>query len=251
VAIALIFSLLFTFFSYYYSDKIVLASVRARPATRKENTYLVNVVEELAIAAGVPTPRIYVIDSDELNAFATGRDPEHAVVCVTTGLMRILNRSELEGVIAHEMSHINNYDVRFATLVAVMVGMIVIIADMFRRSMWYRGGDRDRDDDKGGILIFVGLLFAILAPIFVKLVQLAISRKREYLADSNGAYLTRYPEGLADALEKIKRNNTGSLRVSRAVAPLFIVNPFSSKKIAELFSTHPDIDSRIEKLRNM
>ncbi len=253
VTIALIFSLLFTFFSYYYSDKIVLASVRARPATKKEHTYLVNVVEELAIAAGIPTPRIYVIDSDELNAFATGRDPQHAVICVTTGLMSILNRSELEGGIAHEMSHINNYDVRFATLVAVMVGMIVIIADMFRRSMWFGGVRRDRDDerDSGGLLIVVGLLFAILAPVFVKLIQLAISRKREYLADSNGAYLTRYPEGLADALEKIKRNNTGSLRVSRAVAPLFIVNPFSAKKVAELLSTHPDIDSRIEKLRSM
>lgn len=251
VAMALIFSLLFTVFSYYYSDKIVLASVKARPATREENRYLVNVVEELAIAAGVPPPRIYVIDSDELNAFATGRDPQHAVVCVTTGLMKILNRSELEGVIAHEMSHITNYDVRFATLVAVMVGMVVIISDMFRRSMWFRNRRDDDEREGNSIFVIIGLLFAILAPIFVQLIQLAISRKREYLADSNGAYLTRYPEELANALEKIKNNNTGSLRVSKAVAPLFFVNPFSSKKIAELFSTHPDINSRIEKLRSM
>ena len=150
VIIALIFSLLFTVFSYYHSDKIVLATVKARPASKKEHRYLVNVVEELAIAAGIPTPKIYVIESNEINAFATGRDPKHAVICLTTGLMKILNRSELEGVIAHEMSHIKNYDVRFATLVAVLVGMIVIIADVFRRSMFFGvGRDRDREGDHG------------------------------------------------------------------------------------------------------
>ncbi|NCN38889.1 MAG: zinc metalloprotease HtpX [Candidatus Aenigmarchaeota archaeon CG_4_10_14_0_8_um_filter_37_24] len=252
VTVALIFSLLFTIFSYYYSDKIVLASVRARPANKKEHAYLVNVVEELALAAGISAPKIYVIDSDEINAFATGRNYEHGVICVTSGLMNILNRSELEGVIAHEMSHIKNYDVRFATLVAVMVGMIIIISDLFRRSLWFGGGrSRDRDNKGGGILQIVGLVFLILAPIFVKLIQLAISRKREYLADSNGAFLTRYPEGLASALEKIKKNNKGELKVSRAVASLFIANPFSAKKVAEMISTHPDIDSRIKKLRSM
>jgi len=251
VTIALIFSLVFTVVSYYNSDKIVLATVNARPATRKEHRYLVNVVEELSLAAGIPIPRIYVIDSQEINAFATGRDPEHGVICVTIGMMKILNRSELEGVIAHEMSHIKNFDIRFATLVAVLVGMIVIIADIFGRSLWY-GGGRSRDrENKGGVLLIVGLIFAILAPIFVKLVQLAISRKREYLADSSGGFLTRYPEGLASALEKIKKYNHEGLKVSRAVAPLFIANPFSNKKVSVALSTHPDIDDRIKKLRNM
>ena len=225
--------------------------MRARPATRKEHRYLVNVVEELALAAGVPTPSIYVIDSPEINAFATGRDPKHGVICVTTGMMKLLNRSELEGVIAHEMSHIKNYDIRFATLVAVMVGMVVIIADVFRRSMWF-GGGRDRDQKKGGgVLVIVGLVFAILAPLFVKLVQLAISRKREYLADSSGVFLTRYPEGLASALEKLKNHNRGTLKVSRAAAPLFIASPFSAKKVAAAFSTHPPIEDRVKRLRSM
>jgi len=252
VIIALIFSLTFTVVSYYNSDKIVLASVKARPATKKEHAYLVNVVEELALAAGIPTPRIYVIDSQEINAFATGRDPGHGVICVTTGMMKILNRSELEGVIAHEMSHIKNFDIRFATLVAVLVGMIVIIADIFGRSLWYSGSkNRDSDDRGNGILLIVGLIFAIFAPIFVKLIQLAISRKREYLADSSGSFLTRYPEGLASALEKIKKYNHEGLKVNRAVAPLFIVNPFSSKNISVALSTHPDIDDRIKRLRSM
>ncbi len=251
VIIAGIFSILFTFFSYYYSDKMVLASVNARPATKKEHRYLVNVVEELAIAAGIPTPRIYVIDSPEINAFATGRNPEKGIICVTTGMIELLDRAELEGVIAHEMSHIKNYDVRFATLVAVMVGMVVIVAHVFRRSMWFSGG-RDRDRKKGGgVLLILGLVFSILAPIFVKLVQLAISRKREYLADSSGGFLTRYPEGLASALEKIKKHNKGKMRVNKAAAPLFIANPFGNFKTSNLFSTHPPIDERIERLRNM
>jgi len=252
VTIALIFSLVFTVISYYNSDKIVLAAVKARPATRKEHRYLVNVVEQLSLAAGIPTPRIYVIDSQEINAFATGRDPEHGVICVTTGMMKILNRSELEGVIAHEMSHIKNFDIRFATLVAVLVGMIVIVADIFGRSLWYGGGrSRNRNNRGGGVLLIVGLVFAILAPIFVKLIQLAISRKREYLADSSGAFLTRYPEGLASALDKIKKYNHKGLKVSRAVAPLFIANPFSNKKVSVALSTHPDIDDRIKRLRGM
>ena len=250
--IALIFSGLFTFITYYYSDKIVLSSVRARPANPKEHKYLINVVEGLALSAGVPTPRIFVIDSNELNAFATGRDPKNAVICVTTGLMKVLNRSELEGVIAHEMSHIKNYDVRFATLVAVMVGIVVILSDIFRRSLFFGvKKDDDRGEKSSGLFFIIGIIFVILAPIFAKLVQLAISRKREYLADSNGAYLTRYPEGLASALEKIKEHNSGGLRVNQAVAPLFIVNPLSGKDVLTLFSTHPPIEERIKKLRSM
>jgi len=251
VIFACVFSILFIIFSYYNSDKIVLSITNARPATRKEHRYLVNVVEGLAIAAGVPTPKIYVIDSNEINAFATGRDPQHSVICVTTGLMKILNRSELEGVIAHEMSHIQNYDVRFATLVAVLVGIVVILSDMFRRTLWYGGrSDRDERKSRGSILVIVGLLFAIIAPIFVKLIQLAISRKREYLADANGAFLTRYPEGLASALEKIKNHNRG-MRVSKAVSHMFFVNPLTTKKVSSWFSTHPDINDRIRILRSM
>jgi heat shock protein HtpX len=251
VIIAGIFAFIFTFFSYYYSDKIVLASVNARTATKKEHRYLVNVVDELAIAAGIPKPKIYVIDSPEINAFATGRNPEHGVICVTTGMIELLDKSELEGVIAHEMSHIKNYDVRFATLVAVMVGIVVILADMFRRSMFF-GGGRDRDRKKGGgVFLIIGLVFSLLAPLFVKLVQLAISRKREYLADSSGGFLTRYPEGLASALEKIKKHNQGKMKVSRAAAPLFIANPFGDFKVSNLFSTHPPLDERIERLRGM
>ncbi|MEM5792869.1 MAG: M48 family metalloprotease [Candidatus Aenigmatarchaeota archaeon] len=249
--LALIFSFLFTFFTYYYSDKIVLGSVKARPANPKEHKYLINVVEGLALSAGIPTPRIYVIDSNELNAFATGRNPKNAVICVTTGLMKVLNRSEMEGVIAHEMSHIKNYDVRFATLVAVMVGIIVIVSEIFRRNIIF-GGSADRDKGKSSsFLVIFGLIFIILSPIFAKLVQLAISRRREYLADANGAYLTRYPEGLASALEKIMKYNKGQLKVNEAVAPLFIVNPLSGKDISNLFSTHPPIEDRIKRLRNM
>ncbi len=251
VIFASILSILFIIFSYYNSDKLVLSLTNARPATKKEHQYLVNVVEELAIAAGIPAPKIYVIDSDEINAFATGRNPEHGVICVSRGLMKMLNRSELEGVIAHEMSHIQNYDVRFATLVAVLVGIVVIMSDMFRRSLWFGGrSNREERKSKGSVLVIVGVLFAIIAPIFVKLIQLAISRKREYLADANGAFLTRYPEGLASALEKIKNYNRG-MRVSKAVSHMFFVNPLTTKKMSSLVSTHPPIDERIKTLRSM
>lgn len=249
--IAALISMVFSFISYYYSDKIVLAAVNAKPANEREHKRLLNIVEEMAIAAGIPKPRVYVMESDEINAFATGRNPENGVICVTTGILKLLNREELSGVIAHEMSHIKNFDIRFATLVSVMVGIVVIVSDIFTRSLWYSSGSRNNEKKGGGLLIIIGIIFAILAPIFVKLVQLAISRKREYLADDSGAFISRYPEGLASALEKIKLHNTGKMKVNAAIAPLFFSNPLSAKKVSTLFSTHPDIDERIERLRRM
>jgi heat shock protein HtpX len=240
----------FIFYSYYNSDKIVLKMTNARPATKKEHAYLINTVEGLSLAAGIPTPKIYVMESDSINAFATGRDPQNGVVCVTTGLMEKLDRSEIEGVIGHEMSHIQNYDVRFATLVSVLVGVVVILSEVFRRSLWYSGGSREEKRGGSSYLIIIGILFALFAPIFVKMIELAISRKREFLADANGAYLTRYPEGLASALEKISKDSVG-MKVSQVAAPLFFTNPLKGKSVSGLFSTHPPIEERIKILRMM
>lgn len=248
--IGTIFSMIFTIGSYYYSDKIVLATTGARPATKEENAFLINTVDGLAIAAGLPVPRIYVLDSPDINAFATGRDPQHGIIVVTTGIMQRLNRQELEGVVAHEMSHIANFDIRFATLIAVLVGMVSIISQMFLRSMWLGGGNRDREDRGGGIFVIIGILLAILAPIFTQLIQLAISRQREYLADANGAFLTRYPEGLASALEKISSSKT-TIKPSGAVSHLFFSNPIKRLNAESIFSTHPPIDERIKRLRAM
>ena len=248
--IGTIFSVIFTIGSYYWSDKIVLATTGARPATKQENAFLINTVEGLAIAAGIPAPRIYVLDSPDINAFATGRDPQHGIIVVTTGIMQRLNRQETEGVIAHEMSHITNFDIRFATLIAVLVGIVSIISQMFLRSMWLGGGSRDRENRGGGIFIIIGILLAILAPIFTQLIQLAISRQREYLADANGAYLTRYPEGLASALEKISKSAT-TIKPAGAVSHLFCPNPIKNLNAESIFSTHPPIEERINRLRAM
>ncbi len=248
--IGTIFSMVFTIGSYYYSDKIVLATTGARPATKQENAFLINTVDGLAIAAGMPAPKIYVLDSPDINAFATGRDPQHGIIVVTTGIMQRLNRQEMEGVIAHEMSHIANFDIRFATLIAVLVGMVSIISQMFLRSMWLGGGNRDREDRGGGIFVIIGILLAILAPIFTQLIQLAISRQREYLADANGAFLTRYPEGLASALEKISSSKT-TIKPAGAVSHLFFTNPIKRLNAESMFSTHPPIEARIKRLRAM
>jgi heat shock protein HtpX len=250
----LIIILIHTIISYQYGDKIVLASVNAKPADERKNAYLINTVEGLAIAAGIPTPKVYIVESDEMNAFATGKDPQHSSVAVTTALLKNLNRVELEGVIGHEMSHIRNYDIRFATLVAVLVGLIAIISEMFLRSWRFGGmGRRDSRDRGGGfviILILVGFLLAILAPIVTRFVQAAISRRREFLADASGAQLTRYPDGLANALEKIKKVNEGKMLASEAVSHLFFVDPLKSP-LDSLFATHPPIDERIKILRAM
>jgi heat shock protein HtpX len=246
-----IFSIILNVASYWYSDKIALSMNHAKQIKKEENPMLWNTVENLAITAGLPMPKLYIIDDPAPNAFATGRNKEHAVVAVTTGILQILDKTELEGVIAHELSHIGNRDILLSTVVVVLVGFISILADMFRRSLFF-GGRRGNDSDNkaGGILMIVGIILSILAPIFAVLIQLAISRKREFLADASGALLTRYPEGLANALTKISANSTKMKFVNNATAHLFIANPFGGvgKKVSNLFSTHPPTEDRIKAL---
>lgn len=234
--------------SYFHGDKIVLATTGAVEANRKKYPHLVNTVEGLALAAGVPTPKIYVVESPEINAFAVGRDPAHASVAVTTGLLKNLNRSELEGVLAHEMSHVKNYDIRFAMLVAVLVGLVAILSEFFVRSFRFRSQGKK----SGGIvaIFLVGFLLAILAPIFTRLVQAAVSRRREFLADASGVALTRYPPGLAAALEKIAKINKGNMPISEAVSHLFFVDPRVTS-LDQIFATHPPIGERVKRLRAM
>jgi heat shock protein HtpX len=246
---------------YYQSDRIVLGISRAKPVTKEEYPYLYNVVEGLAIAAGVPTPKCYVIDDTAPNAFATGRKPETAVICVTTGLLQKLNRVELEGVVAHEMSHIKNYDIRLQTLVVVMAGVVVLLSDWMLRSFWWGGGRRRGRSRSGGggaaggVFLLVGLALAVLSPIIATLIQLAISRKREFLADASGAMLTRYPAGLASALRKISADTEPLEAANKATAHLYIVNPLKNVRSAgginRLFSTHPPIAERIAALEKM
>ncbi len=247
--VAVIISILMNVASYWWSDKIVLSMSGARPADLPSNPELFRIVENLSITAGLPMPRLYIIDDQAPNAFATGRNKEHAVVAVTTGLLSILNKNELEGVIAHELSHIGNRDILLSTVVVVLVGFLAIVSDMFMRSLWF-GGDRDRERG-GGIWLVIGIVAAILAPISATLIQLAISRKREFLADASGALLTRYPEGLASALQKISQTQLPMKRASNATAHLFIANPFggkSMKGLAKLFMTHPPVEERVKAL---
>ncbi|OGD48204.1 hypothetical protein A3K69_02155 [Candidatus Bathyarchaeota archaeon RBG_16_57_9] len=255
VPIALVIVFIYTWSGYQYGDKVVLQSVGAYPAEGPQFTYLNDTVEGLAIAAGTPKPKVYVVPSEEINAFATGKDPEHASIGVTVGLMKTLDRQELEGVIAHEMSHIRNRDVQFMTLVAVLVGLIGIISHMILRSYWWGGGgggrrERGRGGDVRILIIVVGFVLAIFAPILSRLVQMAVSRRREFLADASGAELTRYPDGLADALEKISKTNRGDMKVSESVSHLFISDPTHSALDA-IYSTHPPIEERIKRLREM
>jgi len=237
---------------YYSGDKIALATNRAKEVPASHAPELHRIIENLAITAGTPKPKIYMMQSPALNAFATGRDPEHASIAVTSGLMERLDRSELEGVLAHELAHVKNYDIRFATLVAIFVGFMIILSDLFMRSLWFGGGLRSRDsrgDGRlGAILAIVGVVLLILSPIIAKLIQLAISRQREYLADSAGALLTRYPEGLASALEKISAGPALGT-AGHATAHLFIANPFKKKSFSNLFATHPPIQERVRRLR--
>jgi len=244
------------FAGYYNSDKIVLSISRARPATKQEFPYLHNTVEGLAIAAGLPVPKLYVIDDTAPNAFATGRNPEHAAIAVTTGLLQKLNRAELEGVIAHEMSHIADYDTLLMTLTVVMVGTVALVSDWTMRSFFWGGGRRRRGaggGQAGMILLLVALVLAILSPIIAQLIRLAISRRREFLADANSARLTRYPEGLASALEKLTLDREPLEAANKATAHLYIVNPLKDigGTMNELFSTHPPIEKRIAALRAM
>lgn len=244
---------IYTWSSYRFGDSVVLSATKAKPAKGREYQNLRDTVEGLSIAAGIPTPKIYVIENQELNAFATGRNPENASIAVTTGLHRTLNRQELEGVIAHEFSHIKNRDILFMTLVAVLVGLAAILSHILLRSFWLGGRRSRRQGDGGGvmtILIIVGIILAIVAPIVVRLVQFAISRRREYLADASSVELTRYPEGLASALTKIASANKGKMNVSEAVSHLFFVDP-KTTSLDSLFATHPPIQERIRRLRLM
>jgi len=242
--------------SYYNSDKVVLAMSRAHPADPGQFQYLHNTVEGLAIAAGIPKPKLYVIDDTAPNAFATGRDPEHSVIAVTTGLLAKMDRLELEGVIAHEMSHIKNYDIKFMTLTVVLVGVVILLSDWLLRSFWWGGRDREEGAGGGGfiVLMVVGLVLAILAPILAQLIKLAVSRRREFLADANGALLTRYPAGLASALRKIAADPEPLEAANKATAPLYISPPKQrglTGKVKELWSTHPPTEERIKRLESM
>jgi len=245
------FSILMNFFSYWFSDKIVLKLAGAKEAKREENFDLYTAVENLSITAGLPMPKVYIVNDPAPNAFATGRDKNHAVVCATTGLLAILDKTELEGVIAHELSHVGNRDMLLSTVVVVLVGFISILADVFRRSLFFGGGRRNNNSEEGGILVIIGVVLSILAPLISILIELAISRKREFLADASGALLTRYPEGLANALRKISQYSQPMVHQSSAIAHLYIADPKGSKlgkKVSNLFSTHPPIEERIKAL---
>lgn len=256
IIIALLFSSITAFASYYSSDKIVLASCRARPATKEEDQKLVNILDALVISAGLPNkPRLYVVEDAQPNAFATGRNPENAVICVTTGLLDKLEYYELEGVIAHELGHIKNYDIRLSAVISVMVGLIIILADWMTRSFFWRSLDDDRDSKAGGIMAIIGLVFLIISPIFAKLMQLAVSRRREFLADATAVQFTRNPQGLISALEKIDSDTHQLKTASTATAHMYIAEPFRKKKDKKnktsWFSTHPSTEDRIEALRNI
>ncbi|MEK7638701.1 MAG: zinc metalloprotease HtpX [Patescibacteria group bacterium] len=254
---AIVFALVMNVGSYWYSDKLVIAMTGAKPATREAYPVLWNTVENLSITAGLPMPKVYVVEDPAPNAFATGRDPEHAAVAATTGILQILNQTELEGVMAHELSHIGNRDMLVSTVAVVLAGFIAILSDFFMRAMMFGGGG-NRDDNRAGAVFFVlGIIGIILAPLAAQLIQLAISRRREYLADASGALLTRYPEGLASALEKIHAYGRPMRRANNATAHLFIADPFGgdkrsmTQKISSLFQTHPPAAERIKRLRDM
>lgn len=247
----IIISILYVMIGYYNSDKIAVASVGAKEASRSQYPQYYNIVEGLTLASGMPMPRLFVMQNQGINAFATGRNPKQSVICVTTGALEKLSKQELEGVLAHELSHVANYDIRFMTLVAVLVGMIAIISEIFLRSLWFKGSDREGKGNAA--LMIIGIALAILAPIVVMLVQLAISRKREYSADASAVKFTRSPTGLIGALKKIKGESVSAQetkKINQAVAPLFISDPFK-KKISGLFQTHPPLEKRIEILERM
>ena len=249
--VAIVFSLGSAGFSYFWGDKMVLGLNGAQPASRKDYFDFYTVTENLAMADHLPMPKIYVIDSPAMNAFATGRDPEHAVVCATTGLLEKMTRTELEGVIGHELSHVKNYDIRLMTIVSILIGTLSILINMASRSMFF-GGNRDRRDNEANwVLMIVGIVMIIFAPIIAQLIQLAISRRREYFADASSVMLTRQPSGLISALKKLEADNTPQQFASTATASLYISNPFKGNKLASMFSTHPPIADRIAALEGM
>ncbi|MEK7167008.1 MAG: M48 family metallopeptidase [Patescibacteria group bacterium] len=252
---AIIISIIMSLFSYFQGDKIALWTAGAIAIEKKDNPYVYRMIENLCIAAGLPLPKIYLIQDSAPNAFACGRDPKHASIALTTGIIKILENEELEGVVAHELSHIKNYDIRLMTIVIVLVGVIMLLSDWLLRSFWF--GKKQDDNNNGGqlglILLIAGIILAILSPIVAELIKLAVSRKREFLADASGALLTRYPEGLARALEKISQYKQPLQNANQAIAHLYFSNPFEGKKnfLAKFFSTHPPINDRIKSLREM
>ena len=254
IAIALIMSLA----SYYSGDKVALSTAGAKgPLKKNDNPYVYRIVENLCITAGIPMPKVYIIPDQAMNAFATGRDPAHASIALTQGIIDDLENEELEGVIAHELSHIKNYDIRLMTVVIVLVGIIALLADWMIKIQWFGGGRRrssDSNGNAGSIFLIVGIILAILSPLIAQLIKLAVSRKREFLADASGSLLTRYPEGLARALEKISQQTAPLKRANNATAHLYIANPFgvkAKKGMKKLFSTHPPIEERVRALRSM
>lgn len=249
-AIGFLILLVYAVAVYYQGDRMILAISGAKEVSAKEQPFLYNVVEGLALASQIPMPKVYVVEDPSPNAFATGRDPKHASVAVTTGLLSMMKREELEGVLAHEISHVANYDIRFSMIAVVFVGAIALLGDFAWRSMRFGIGGGRRDREGGGFIVIIALIFAILAPVFAELVRFAISRQREYLADANGARLTRYPPGLASALDKIRAANIPTKSASDTTAPLYFSNPFPAK-LGSVFATHPPIDDRIKRLKAM
>ncbi|OGH59952.1 MAG: zinc metalloprotease HtpX [Candidatus Magasanikbacteria bacterium RIFCSPHIGHO2_01_FULL_33_34] len=250
---ALVLSIVMSVTSYYKSDKIALFSTGAKEIQKDDSPYVYRMVENLCITSGIPMPKVHIINSQAMNAFATGRDPEHASIALTSGIIEALENEELEGVIAHELSHIKNYDIRLMTIVVVLVGIIALVGDFFLRWNFFGGHSRSSNDNKGGngIILIIGIIFILLSPIIAEIIKLAISRKREYMADASGSLLTRYPEGLARALEKINQSPAELKTASTATAHLFISNPLKKKTLSRLFSTHPPSEDRIKKLREM
>ncbi|MBI2176489.1 M48 family metallopeptidase [Candidatus Woesearchaeota archaeon] len=255
IGVAVVASVVYSLIAFYSGDRLILGISGAKPVTKKEYPYLYNTLEGLALAAGMPTPNAYVIEDSALNAFATGRDPKNASIAVTTGLLKAMNRQELEGVVAHEMSHIKNYDVRFMMLTVVLVGVVTLLSDMLLRTFLWGGKDRKREGNQVTlVLILAGIALAVLTPLIGQLVKLAISRRREFLADANAAVLTRYPPGLAGALKKISKDPDPLVdTANKATAHLFISTPFRKKDhfLVKLFSTHPPIGERIKRLEEM
>ena len=253
IFLAVIVSVVMSLTGYYQGDSIALATSGAQAIEKKDRPELYRLVENLAITAGLPTPKIYIIPDPAMNAFATGRDPNHASLAVTSGLIQALDKQELEGVISHELSHIGNYDIRIMTIVVVLVGIILLLADIMTRSLFFGRGRRSNDNnDSAGIFLIIGIVLAILSPLFAQLIKLAVSRQREYLADASGVLLTRYPDGLIHALEKIAVQDQPMIRANHATAHLFLANPFDphvTKKFEQLFSTHPPIEERIKRLK--